>query len=369
MTEEKFLEFTTKIKEKLKKNGKFFVELEETYFYPDGKGGQLGDRGKIENANVLSVIEEDSKVLHEVDTLDLNEEVKCRIDKERRKEISREHTAQHILSQAFIVLHNLETVSFHMGENYSTIDLNGILSSNEEFEKVELLANNIVLEDRLVKKYFVSREDLENLDLRKKIEIEGPIRVVEIENFDKSLCGGTHVDKTGEIGIIKIFKTEKIKGNLTRVYFSSGFRALKIFQKKVELIDDISRNLTTGEGELAAKIVKIMNENKSLFNRVRKLEEKLIKEILSRLKGEETIKEILEEISRKGFETLAFKLKDLKKEGYLMLIGEETILLGVLNRSLEIPYKSYTVNEITFYNIEISKKEEVIKLLNEIFGG
>ncbi|MGB9793537.1 alanyl-tRNA editing protein [Caldisericum exile] len=363
------LEFQGKIIGKFESKGKFYVELEKTNFYPDGKGGQLGDRGFIGNARVLSVKEDNSKILHEVETLDIEENPTCIVDKERRLEIAREHTAQHILSQSFQKLYNIETLSFHMGENYSTIDLNIEKLGDEKIEEAELLANRIVLENREVKKYYINEDELEKLNLRKKLEIKGPIRIVEVEGFDVSMCSGTHVGKTGEIGIIKIIKVEKTKKDLTRIYFTSGLRTLRNFQEKTKIIDEISRILTTGESELKTKINKLITENKKLLDLNKYLEEKFINEVIVKLYSQSEIKEVFENISRKSFEVIVHKTQSAGKSGFLALIDKESLLVAIINANIHLPYKSFDINGITFYTIEIVKKDEALKRLLELKGG
>ncbi|BAL80873.1 alanyl-tRNA editing protein [Caldisericum exile] len=358
-------EFKGKVKDKFENNGKFFVELEQTNFYPDGKGGQLGDRSYIGKAKILSVKEGDSRIIHEVDTLDVEENPICIIDRERRLEISREHTAQHILSQAFLKLYNIETVSFHMGEYYSTIDLNSIEIDDKKIYEAELLANKIVLENREVKKYYVSSQDLEKLNLRKKIDVEGSIRIVEVNGFDISMCSGTHVERTGEIGIIKVIKAEKTKKELTRIYFASGIRALKMFQEKTKIIEQISQMLTTGESELISKINKTINVNKMLSNINRSLEEKLLDEVIKRLSSEKIIKEVFENISRKGFEAMAHKLKNLGKSGFIVLMEKEKFVVATFNSVVTLQVKGYDINGVIFYTFDLNKKEEVLRELLE----
>ena len=138
------LVFKAKIVEKGKDGDKYFVVLNKTLFYPDGKGGQLGDRGRIEGKEVCLVKEIDGKIFHFLVELPENEDVICEIDKDRRLEISREHTAQHILSRVILNQYNLETLSFHMGEEYSTIDIPYFNFNNEELEKIELSVMKII---------------------------------------------------------------------------------------------------------------------------------------------------------------------------------------------------------------------------------
>ncbi len=268
--------FRAEIVERGNRNGNKYVVLNETQFYPDGKGGQIGDRGKIASFNVIEVIEDDNRILHFIDDFPLDSIVLCAIDGNRRQDASIQHTAQHILSQAFSKLYGYETMSFHMGESVSTIDLNCPSITPDQIESCELLSNKIVLEDRLVNKFFVAREELEKYNLRKKEEIEGPIRVVEVEDFDVSMCGGTHVDRTGEIGLVKIIKVEKQKKDFTRVFFVAGLRSLKDYSKKWKITKELEIFLTTGEDEILDKVKKTEAEIKFLRKEILEKENALL---------------------------------------------------------------------------------------------
>jgi alanyl-tRNA synthetase len=254
-----------------------FVVLDKTFFYPDGKGGSIGDRGKISNSQVLAVEELKNKVLHYVDHLPDEELVHCEVDGERRQDLSVQHTAQHVLSQAFIRVANIETVSFHMGESISTIDLDCSDIPKSVIDASELLSNETILENRIVKKYFVNDEELEKLNLRKKIQIEGPIRIVEIDSFDISMCGGMHVNATGEIGTIKIIKIEHFTNSLVRVYYVAGKRAFFDYKRRMEILNSISHKLTTGEDDLANKITLLQDEESNLIKENKRLKEQLLK--------------------------------------------------------------------------------------------
>jgi len=206
-----------------------------------------------------------------------------------------------------------------MGEYYSTIDLESSNFTNEKLNEAENLANTIVLEDREVLKYTITKDKIKDLNLRKISDVEEPIRIVEVENFDISMCGGTHVDKTGEIGIIKWLKYEKTKRELSRVYFASGLRALKAFQNKNDIILNISNMLTTGEDELIVRINKLVNENKELSNKIKALDEQLTDALIEKLMKEDTIVETLQNISRKSFERVSITLKNAQKRAFFCL--------------------------------------------------
>ncbi|NMR85472.1 hypothetical protein HKB06_06660, partial [Vibrio parahaemolyticus] len=122
-----------------------------------------------------------------------------------------QHTAQHVLSKAFLNIFNWQTESFHLGSKYSTIDISTKEITEKEIEKAELLANKIVQSNFKVSSYIVTPDKLEKIPIRKKINIDENIRIVEIDGLDYSICAGTHVSSTGEIGIIKIVGFEKVR--------------------------------------------------------------------------------------------------------------------------------------------------------------
>jgi alanyl-tRNA synthetase len=283
-----------------------FVVIDNSLFYPDGKGGSIGDRGTIGNSKVIGVEETEGKISHFVDKWPDYKSVLCTIDYYRRQDLSIQHTAQHIISQALIKVANVETVSFHMGEAVTTIDIDTPNITQEMIDTSELLANEVVLENRIVKKYFVQEGEIEKLNFRKKIDVEGPIRIVEVEGFDISMCGGMHVDATGEIGLIKIIKSEHFKKTLTRLYFIAGKRALLDYQKKAKILKEISENLTTGEDELLNKINLLENEENALLKENKKLKE-------------ESLKNTAKDIFEKGYSVLSrrvsiYELPFLSKE-------------------------------------------------------
>ncbi len=213
------------------------IKIDSPRLYPDGKGGQIGDRGKVNGVPITFV--EETGFVHLEKEVDDTQEIVVEIDENRRREIAENHTGQHILSQAILRVANVKTVSFHMGEDYSTIDLDRNLSK-EEVTKAEDLANLIVSEARAVKKYYVNREELSTLGLRKISDVpDDRIRIVEIENFDKGMCAGFHVDKTSEVMIIKVLKIERVKGGLYRLYFVCGKRALRDYRKKNDIYNEM----------------------------------------------------------------------------------------------------------------------------------
>lgn len=247
-------QFTATVVSLTEHNGQPAVILDRTAFYPTG-GGQPHDRGTLNGIPVVEVIERESDgaILHVLARPLEAREVEGRIDWERRFDHMQQHTGQHILSQAFLRITGAQTVSFHLGEEVVTIDLDQVGFPPTAVEAVEELANRVVLENREVWARFVEAEEAEGLSLRRPPKVEGRIRIVEVADFDRSACGGTHVRRTGEVGPIKIVKLER-RGNETRVSFLCGWRALRDYGRKHRLLLESAGSLSVGEAMLPEAI-------------------------------------------------------------------------------------------------------------------
>jgi alanyl-tRNA synthetase len=208
--------------------------LDRTAFYPTS-GGQVFDTGIISTENeklkVTEVVDtEDGRVVHYLEapskSLQPGSKIRGEIDRTRRGDHMQQHTGQHVLSAAFVRLFNLPTVSFHMGDDYCSIDLDTPTLSKDHIEAAERLANEIILENRPVDIRFVTREEAGKLGLRKLPPAErDELRLIDIHDFDLSACGGTHVNQTGQIGCVLLRKTEKVRQGW-RVEFVAGQRAV-----------------------------------------------------------------------------------------------------------------------------------------------
>ena len=198
------------------------------------------------------------------------------IDWNTRFDYMQQHSGQHLLSSVFYKLFNGETIGFYIGKEYVYIDVNIPKISNEEIEKVESFANKIVFSNFSIKTYIVEREDMDKIPVRKNINLNSNIRIVEIDEIDFSPCCGTHVRSTGEIGLIKIRKVEPYKGNI-RVEFVCGHRALKDYTWKSSYIRDISNMLSVKDKDVKNKVEKLYKEKENLEKENRKLREKIYK--------------------------------------------------------------------------------------------
>lgn len=249
--------------------------LDRTYFYPEG-GGQPADRGTLNGVRVLDVQVRptDRAVLHVLEAPLEAQHVTGEIDGERRRDFRVHHSGQHILSQALERAAAARTLSVHMSESSMTIDVDRADIAPEEWEAVENLANRIVLEDRVVRAWFPSPKELEALNIRKLPEVEGRVRVVDVGGFDITACGGTHVARTGEIGVIKIVKAER-RGESTRLEFKCGERALRDYRAKNDLANRLAAALTVGYWEVPEAVGRLQEQNRALQSEVKALRERL----------------------------------------------------------------------------------------------
>ena len=207
--------------------------LDRTAFYPTS-GGQVFDTGWITSGeSKLRVTEvadtEDGKVIHYLEaTKDLQPgtRVHGQVDAARRRDHMQQHSGQHVLSAAFVRLHNMHTVSFHMADDYCSIDLDTPTLTQKQIESAERLANEIILENRPVDIRFVSREEAGKLGLRKvPVADRDELRIIDIRDWDLSACGGTHVTQTGQIASVLLRKAEKVRQGW-RVEFVAGQRGV-----------------------------------------------------------------------------------------------------------------------------------------------
>ena len=263
------LEFAAELVATQTLDGRPTVLLDPGYFYPTS-GGQPHDTGELrrgdETARVIDVVERESDgaILHVLDRPLPPGPVAAIIDRDRRLDHMRHHTGQHILSQAFIRVAEAETVGFHMSQQSITIDLDRSDLSAAEIDRAEGLANEVIWADGPVSVRFVTLDEAAALPLRKTPPgRDGRLRLVDIEGFDLTACGGTHVTRTGEVGLLKITRTER-RGAMTRVEFLCAGRALADYRAKQDVVRQLGELLTTGAAELPAIVAKLQEENKAL---------------------------------------------------------------------------------------------------------
>ncbi len=234
------------------------VVLDRTALYPES-GGQPSDRGTVAGCEVLDMVEQNDEILHLLAQAPSGEAVKGTVDWTRRFDHMQQHTGQHVLSAAFEKVGGYKTISFHLGAEASTIDLDSDRLGARQIEQAEDLANQVVFENREVRIFFRSANEASQLDLRKPTFREGDVRLVEVSDFDLSACGGTHVSRTGAIGVILARKFERLKGS-TRVEFLCGNRALRGAREDFRTLTDAARLFSAAPAKLPELIRKQSEE-------------------------------------------------------------------------------------------------------------
>lgn len=225
------------------------VGIQKNPFYPDGKGGQLGDRGKIGNAKILQVFDRELWI---DSPLEEKQEYDYYIDNKRQQEIAQQHTAQHIFSALAHRYFSWNTVGFRMAEDYSTVDLDHLNISFEQVRFLEEEVNNVIEQSLSLRIFSLPSEKAHQLALRKAIssKIQGEVRFVEVPGIDLCACGGFHVKNTLEIRTFKIVHQENIKGKFTRFYFLAGQRALQDYFKKHQITKSLSHSYSCQISEI-----------------------------------------------------------------------------------------------------------------------
>ena len=255
-------------------DGRPAVALDATAFYPSS-GGQPFDTGTLGEARVVDVVEsEDGEVWHLLDReLEAGGRVHGTVDRERRFDHMQQHTGQHILSAAFDRLHHARTVGFHLGALLSSLDLSVDLPAGA-IAAAEAEANRVVWEDRPVAIRFVGSEDAAALPLRKESDRSGILRLIDVEGYDLSACGGTHVARTGAVGLIAVLSAERLRGG-TRLEFVCGGRALRSFHLYHEAVAGCIRSVSVAPEELPVAIDRLQADSKDQRKAIKDLHERL----------------------------------------------------------------------------------------------
>jgi len=267
-----FLEFSATVVEVKPSEHGDCVVLDQTAFYPTG-GGQPNDTGSLGEARVVDVFEDEANIIYhlvQAGSFEPGQTVSGVVDRGRRLDHLQQHSGQHLLSQAFVQTCGAETRSFHLGSQTSTIDIELQSPTDELMRGAEDLANGIVFEDRPMRVHLVNEEEAALLPLRKESAVRGNIRVIEIENFDWSPCGGTHAARTGQIGLIAIRSYERFR-KMTRIEFVCGGRALAEYRLAKDTAFAVARLFSSEREKSPELVAAALQENKGLKRRIRDL--------------------------------------------------------------------------------------------------
>ncbi|TYB31776.1 MAG: hypothetical protein FXF47_02580 [Candidatus Mcinerneyibacterium aminivorans] len=275
--------FKTNISKIIKFEDTYGLILEKTYFYPES-GGQLADKGKINNIDVINVIKRNDEIVHIVKNKPKSESVECYINWDRRYDFMQQHTGQHLLSAVIDDKYQSETVSFHMSEEYSFIDIDIPKLGEKTIKEIENEVNSLIWENKVINTFWIDPDKIDSYDIRKQGKYDEKIRMVEIEDVDLSMCGGTHVSEICEIGMLKITNAEKVKENTFRIYFRCGRRALQYFQSINIMINNLSSILSVKRSEIVKMAKKFKKDRENYYHEIENLKERLIDEKLKNIK-------------------------------------------------------------------------------------
>ena len=243
------------------------ITLSATAFYPEG-GGQPADTGILGNVRVTDVHEKDGQVVHYTDgPLPVGEMVRGVIDWDRRFQHMQEHSGEHLVSGLIHQRFGYDNVGFHMGTDEVTIDFNGTLEW-ADLMAIEEKANGMIWENLEISAVYPEKDELDAMEYRSKKELTGAVRIVSIPGGDVCACCGTHVERTGEIGLVKFLSMIHYKGGV-RISLLCGKRAVEDYERKRDQVQRISVLLSARPGEIARAVEKLKDEEA-------KLQEKLV---------------------------------------------------------------------------------------------
>ena len=267
-------EFTAKVLECRQGKKGYEVILDQTAFYPEG-GGQPGDTGSLGEAAVTDVHEKNGELIHYTDrALEPETEVQGQINWARRFDLMQQHSGEHIVSGLVHEAFGYDNVGFHMGSDVITIDFSGMLEEAQMAE-IEAKANQIIWENQEVEIFYPSEEELKELEYRSKKELSGWVRIVRFPGADTCACCGTHVTRTGEIGMVKLLSVVKFREGV-RMEMISGRRVLDYLNMVNEQNRQISVKLSAKMDKTAQAVARLQDENFALKGRVHSLEENFI---------------------------------------------------------------------------------------------
>jgi len=336
------IEFSATVTDTRSRGGRHAAFLDRTAFYPTS-GGQPYDTGTLGGVRVLEVEEDEAgNILHILDNPLPLGPVAGHVDWERRFDHMQQHTGQHILSQAFLKVARAQTVSFHLGQETCTIDIELGAPDPTIMRRAEELASSVVFQDHAVAVLNVNRSELASLGVRKESQREGIIRVIDVEDFDLSPCGGTHVRRTGEVGIIAVLDFERYKGG-TRVEFACGKRVLKILGKDHELLKALGNLHSSHPHELPRLTEKLIEERSTLGRENARLTERILEaealEIASRAErkgGNAIVKRRFSDRTVESVKLLAQKITALPRNVAILGVSQNDAHVVVVAKSPDV---------------------------------
>lgn len=301
--------------------GRNYIVLDNTAFYPTG-GGQPHDTGWISGIEISDVEKVDDEIRHytAADVSNISGEISAKLNWVRRFDHMQQHTGQHILTAAFVELFDLATTSFHLGTELVTIDLNTTDVTEAQLAAAEQRANEIIFENRPVETKWVTKEDLANYNLRKDVIVDEDIRLVIIPEFDYNGCGGTHPTSTGQVGLLKILATEKMKQQI-RVHFVCGQRVLQQLAMRKNVLSDVARQLSAPEEQAADAMRKFATAAKQTEKNLKDAQDALLQYEAQALASEVIAARTFENRSIQELQKLARFITEHNEQSIALLVA------------------------------------------------
>lgn len=238
------------------------VILDQTLFFPE-EGGQSPDKGTINKVQVLDVQIKGDIITHTLEeSVEVGAVVQGVIDWKHRFSNMQQHSGEHIFSGLVNKKFGYDNVGFHLSDQIVTMDFNGVITANEAAD-IEYAANEVIIRNLPVQVTFPTKQELADMNYRSKIEIDGQVRIVTIEDVDVCACCAPHVKHTGEIGMLKILNMQNYKGGV-RICILCGFRALEEYRQKTEILSELTSSLSANQDSLVEAVTKLKNTNQSL---------------------------------------------------------------------------------------------------------
>jgi alanyl-tRNA synthetase len=280
----RLFEFTAALKRQQQQGKQWHVLLDRSAFYPEA-GGQPADRGRLNDIPVAGVREKEGELVHILDEAlvpgDPGSEIRGHVDGAHRLDYMQQHTGQHLISAALVLQGAFPTVSIHMGEEFTTVEIDAPVISAADLAAVEAAANQAICRNLPVRSRWVEGREIGELSLRRPPPDRQRLRLVEIEGFDLCACGGTHLDSTGEVGLVKAVGSEKIRGRV-RLYWKIGRRAYQDYHQKSELAARLGQLLSAGADEVLPRVEGLLARLQQQAKQSAVLEERLAAELAAR---------------------------------------------------------------------------------------
>ena len=319
------------------------LTLDRTAFFPEG-GGQPADTGFIGEARVLDVHEKEGRILHETDRpLPAGERFSCRIDWEQRHRRMQNHSGEHIVSGLVYREFGFDNVGFHMGPDCMTMDYSGELSW-EQLREIERLANEAVRADLPLKIWFPEEQELAELLYRSKLDLKENVRIVEIPGVDRCACCAPHVDRTGEVGLVKLLTAERHRGGV-RVTAVCGMDAWERVTQYQESVTTISGLLSVPRDKTVSGVERALENLEKQKERIAALSMELARRLAESQPAAEgnlaLFDSILDEVAQRELvnllmekATVAAVFSGSEGEGWRYVIGSRSVDLRKNARAL-----------------------------------